>query len=205
MSVYVDDVKKVGRKESLAPMLPTLATKIELEDPKPPIDQVYLDALKEQPQLTKKRSGQKLRCFERWIFVVDVLSPSNRTGGDPTSSQSQFEPHHSTDFVPPNINISNNRFQLFVFEDTEAVIKMIIPGRRLSMCQVSGMHRVHLAWSVDTFNLDSDICIRYVNTKEQNICALRVMKFHSAALISLKSSRTQFILQVPMSQKRVVS
>ena len=53
---------------------------------------------------------------------------------------------------------------LSVFEDNEAVIKMIIKGRCPTMRQVSRTHRVALDWLFDRMNLDSKIEIRYVDT-----------------------------------------
>ena len=46
---------------------------------------------------------------------------------------------------------------LFVFEDNEAVINMIIKGRSPTMRHVSRTHRVALDWLFDRINLDSKI------------------------------------------------
>ena len=43
---------------------------------------------------------------------------------------------------------------LYVFEDNEAVIKMIIKGRSPTMRHVSRTHRVALDWLFDRINLD---------------------------------------------------
>ena len=56
---------------------------------------------------------------------------------------------------------------LYVFEDNEAVIKMIIKGRSPAMRHVSRTHRVALDWLFDRINLDSKIRIRYIDTKHQ--------------------------------------
>ena len=56
---------------------------------------------------------------------------------------------------------------LYVFQDNEAVIKMIIKGRGPTMRRVSRTHRVALDWLFDRINLDSKIQIRYVDTKHQ--------------------------------------
>ena len=56
---------------------------------------------------------------------------------------------------------------LCVFEDSEAVIKMIIKGRSPTMRHVSRTHRVVLGWLFDRINLDSKIQIRYIDTKNQ--------------------------------------
>ena len=56
---------------------------------------------------------------------------------------------------------------LYVFEDNEAVIKMIIKGRSPTMRHVSRTHRVALDWLFDRINLDSKIQIRCIDTKRQ--------------------------------------
>ena len=52
-------------------------------------------------------------------FVVDVLS---NAGGLSWRTQSNAWRPHSIDRVPPNIQASNQRAQLFVLENKEAVI-----------------------------------------------------------------------------------
>ena len=56
---------------------------------------------------------------------------------------------------------------LYVFEDNEAVIKMIIKGRTPTMKHVSTTHRVALDWLFDRIKLDPQIPIRYIDTKHQ--------------------------------------
>ena len=56
---------------------------------------------------------------------------------------------------------------LYVFEDNEAVIKMIIKGRSPTMRHVSRTHRVALDWLFDKIKNDSQIQIRYIDTKHQ--------------------------------------
>ena len=56
---------------------------------------------------------------------------------------------------------------LCVFEDNEAVIKMIIKGRSPTMRHVSRTHRVALDWLFDRINLDTKIQIKYIDTKNQ--------------------------------------
>ena len=73
----------------------------------------------------------------------------------------------NVDFVPSNFNSSHQEALLFVFEDNEAVIKMIIKGRSPTMRHVSRTHRVALDWLFDRINLDPKIQIQYVDTKNQ--------------------------------------
>ena len=71
------------------------------------------------------------------------------------------------DHIPSNSTHSGSGAMLCVFEDNEAVIKMIIKGRSPTMRHVSRTHRVALDWLFDRINLDSKIQIRYVDTKNQ--------------------------------------
>ena len=57
-------------------------------------------------------------------------------------------------------------YLLYVFEDNEAVIKMIIKRRSPTMRHVSRTHRVALDWMFDRINLDSKIQIKYIDTNQ---------------------------------------
>ena len=65
------------------------------------------------------------------------------------------------------MNSSRKEALLYIFEDNEGVIKMIIKGRSPTMRHVSRTHRVALDWLFDRINLDSKIQIRYIDTKNQ--------------------------------------
>ena len=56
---------------------------------------------------------------------------------------------------------------LYVFEENEAVINMLIKGRSPTMRHVSRTHRDALDWLFDRNNLDSKVQIRYIDTKHQ--------------------------------------
>ena len=71
------------------------------------------------------------------------------------------------DSVPSNVQSSRQEALLYVFEDNEAVIKMIIKGRSPTMRHVSRTHRVALDWLFDRVNLDPNIQIKYIDTKNQ--------------------------------------
>ena len=71
------------------------------------------------------------------------------------------------DHVPPSGTHSGSNAVLYVFEDNEAVIKMIIKGRSPTMRHVSRTHRVALNCLFDRINLDSTIQIRYIDSKHQ--------------------------------------
>ena len=71
------------------------------------------------------------------------------------------------DHVPSIVTHSGCNAMLYVFEDNEAVIKMIIKGWSPTMRHVSRTHRVALNWLFDRINLDSKIQNRYIDTKHQ--------------------------------------
>ena len=71
------------------------------------------------------------------------------------------------DAVPSNVQSARQEALLYVFEDNEAVIKMIIKGRSPAMRHVSRTHRVALDWLFDRINLDPKIQVKYIDTKNQ--------------------------------------
>ena len=71
------------------------------------------------------------------------------------------------DHVSSNAKSSLFGAMIYIFEDNEAVIKMIIKGRSPTMRHVSRTHRVALDWLFDRINLDPQIQIRYIDTKNQ--------------------------------------
>ena len=68
---------------------------------------------------------------------------------------------------PQNVQSSHQEALLYVFEDNEAVIKMIIKGRSPTMRHVSRTHRVALGWLFDRINLDPKIQIKHIDIKNQ--------------------------------------
>ena len=73
---------------------------------------------------------------------------------------------YNVDFVSSNANSSHKEAMLYILEDNEAVIKMIIKGRSPTMRHVSRIHRVALDWLLDRINLDSKIQIKRIDTKK---------------------------------------
>ena len=61
----------------------------------------------------------------------------------------------NVDFLSSNVHSSRQEALLCIFEDNEAVIKMIIKGRSPSMRHDSRNHRVALDWLFDRINLDT--------------------------------------------------
>ena len=76
-------------------------------------------------------------------------------------SQKKIDVMKDIDAVPSNVQSSRQEALLYVFEDNEAVIKMIIKGKER---HVSRTHRVALDWLFDRINLDSKIQIKYIDT-----------------------------------------
>ena len=74
---------------------------------------------------------------------------------------------NNIDCVPSNVQSSHQEALLYVFEDNEAVIKMIFKGRSPTMRHVSRTHRVALDLLFDRINLDPKIQIKYIDTKNQ--------------------------------------
>ena len=68
---------------------------------------------------------------------------------------------------PQNVQSSRQEALLYVFEDNEAVIKVIIKGKSPAVSHVSRAHRVALDWLFDRINLDYKIQIKYIDTKNQ--------------------------------------
>ena len=91
---------------------------------------------------------------------LDIIDRSQRSPGKTYALK-------DIDSVPSNVQSARQEALLYVFEDNEAVIKMIIKGRRPTMRHVSRTHRVALDWLFDRINLDSKIQIKYIDTKNQ--------------------------------------
>ena len=126
-------------------------------------------------------------ALDLWDLIVSVLGDTiqNRVPqGDPLlnkreacspphtihkrqQSQGKINVMENIDCVPSNVQSSHQEALLYVFEDNEAVIKMIIKGRSPTMRHVSRTHRVALDWLFDRINLDPKIQIKYIDTKNQ--------------------------------------
>ena len=130
-----------------------------------------------------------------WDLVIEVLhsvpnkieQPKEELRGNPLQAtkpnmHNQFQFKHTNvisnhahtnldltniDHIPPNTMHSGASAMLYVFEDNEAVIKMINKGRSPTMRHVSRIHRVALDWLFDRINLDPKVQIRYIDSKHQ--------------------------------------
>ena len=118
-----------------------------------------------------------LLALELWCLIVSVLGHVSRVSdgsGQPDSdvhkrhkSHKKIDVMKDIDSVPSNVQSASREALLYVYEDNEAVIKMIIKGRSPTMSHVSRNHRVALDWLFDRINLDSKIQIKYIDTKNQ--------------------------------------
>ena len=82
------------------------------------------------------------RTLQRVVNFVKNHGPNKR-------SQGMFNVLNNVDCVPSNVQFSHQEAFLYVFEDNEAVIKIIIKGRSPTMRRVSRTHRVALDWLFD--------------------------------------------------------
>ena len=97
--------------------------------------------------------------LDLWDLLVAVLHGN--------TNQSKLVPGNLSTGQCSNVNSSHQEALLYVFEDNEAVIKMIIKGRSPTMRHVSRTHRVALDWLFDRINVDPKIQIKYIDTKNQ--------------------------------------
>ena len=111
-------------------------------------------------------------------------------------------------FISSNVNSSRQEALLYVFEDNEAVIKMIFKGRSPTMRHVSRTHRVALDWLLHRINLDPKFQIKYIDTQNQLedilpkgifthdewnhlLCLFNISHFSSTNCLEVMSRRTQ--------------
>ena len=125
-----------------------------------------------------------LPALDLWALVIEVLrtcqgiskptqASTRETGVVPHSTPKiqqvldQNVDLSNIDQVPSNAHLSGKESQLFIFDDNEAVIKMIIKGRSPRMRHVFRTHRVALDWLFDRRTSDRKIQIKYVESKNQ--------------------------------------
>ena len=132
----------------------------------------------------------------------------------PHTTQNRKQSHgvindlNNIDMISSNVNSSHQEALLYIFEDNEAVIKMIIKGRSPTMRHVSRTHRVAVDWLFDRINLDPQIQIKYTDTKNQLadiltkgnltrdewnhlLCLFNISHFSSTNCLEVLSKRTQ--------------
>ena len=114
----------------------------------------------------------------------------------------------NVDFIPSNVQSSRQEALLYVLKDNAAVIKMIMKGRSPTMRHVSRTHSVALDWLFDRINLDPQIQIKKIDTKNQLadmltkgnftrdewnhlLCLFNINHFSSTDCSEVMSKRTQ--------------
>ena len=115
-----------------------------------------------------------LPALELWDLIVSVFGNISHVSdgtGQPINGKNKscnkIDVVHDIDLVPSIVQSASREALLYVFEDNEAVIKMIMKGRSPTMRHVSRTHRVALDWLFDRINLDPKIQIKYIDTKNQ--------------------------------------
>ena len=114
------------------------------------------------------------------IDEINVPASGNRSRNEiqnkHTNSNTKAKTHGNrevdelskVDHVVTSAKLSHFEANLFIFEDNEAVIKLIIKGRSPTTRHVSRTHSVALDWSFDRINLDSqNFFKKHVDTKNQ--------------------------------------
>ena len=110
-------------------------------------------------------------ALDLWDLIVAVLhgntNQSKQVQGDLSTSPTGKNSHamiddlDNVDFIYSNVHSSRQEALLYVFEDNEAVIKMIIKGRSPIMRHVSRTHKLALDWLFES----PKIQIKYIDTK----------------------------------------
>ena len=118
-----------------------------------------------------------LPALELWDLIVSVLGNVTRVSDRYWKPESDDHKHHKShnqidvmkdiDDIPSNVQSARQESLLYVLEDNEAVIKIIITGKSPTMRHVSRTHRVALYWLFDRINLDPKIQTKYIDTKNQ--------------------------------------
>ena len=141
-------------------------------------------------------------ALDFWDVVTEVLHPSKKTYHQPKRSLhpkgNQKKPRKSSGTILHNTRLKNegdrnvdqlsnqdhvttnahdsqgNAAQLYIFEDNEAVIKMIIEGRNPTMRHVSRTHRVALDWLFDRHREISHVMNEIIFC----LCSTSAFQFH---------------------------
>ena len=107
-----------------------------------------------------------------WDSVINVFHGS-KTLPQPLQDPSSVARGDSSgvfdvDFVSSTVNLPTLRSHLYIMEDNEATIKMLVKGRSPTMAHVPRTHRVDLDWTFELFVQNPDNThLRFVSTKSQ--------------------------------------
>ena len=148
-----------------------------------------------------------LPALEQWDLIVSVLGNVSRVPDNPRKpeidahkrqkSHSKIDAMKDIDLVPSNVQSARQEALLYVFEDNEAVIKMIMKGRSPTMRHVSRTHRVALDWLFDRINLDPKIQ-NQIHRHQEPTCRhhhlltlFNISHFSSSACLAAMAKRAQ--------------
>ena len=135
---------------------------------------------KKQTSVSDSSTESEVVSLDLWDSVIEVLhassnqpkksiekvqgnllhdTPSVEFANSQAMTQTQYNDLElcNIDFVSSNVKSSHFGAMLYIFEDKEAVIKIIIKGRSSTMRHVSRTHRVALDWLFGRINLDPQI------------------------------------------------
>ena len=112
------------------------------------------------------------------VNTIEICSPLHTTHKR-KQSRRLINDLDNVDFVLSNVQSSHQEALLYVFEDNEAMIKMIMKGRSPTLRHVSRTHRVALDWLFDRINLDPKIQIKYIDTKKTTCRNADQRKFYT--------------------------
>ena len=108
--------------------------------------------------------GNTTQNHDRTVKPVVCRDASHAQG---QQSRGVINVLNNVERVPSDVQFSHQEALLYVFEDNEAAIKMIIKGRSPTMRHVSRTQRVALDGLFDRINLDPKIQIKFIDTKNQ--------------------------------------
>jgi len=129
-----------------------------------------------------------------WDLVLEVFCPEKAkkryyTSRPPPqrklSPQTIYDIFGSIDYVPPSLPITYGAADLYLLEDNDAVIKMVVKQRSPQLRHVARTHRVNLDWLFDRISNDPGCYIKFVGTKEQIADILTKGSFTAEAWHSL--------------------
>ena len=117
-------------------------------------------------------------ALDLWDLIVAVLHgntyQSDQARGDLSTSPTRkkihglFDDLDNVDFISSNVHSSRQEALLYIFEDNEAVIKMIIKGRSTTMRQVSRTTELLLIGCLIESIWTPKIQIKYIDTEKTN-------------------------------------
>ena len=158
-------------------------------------------------------------ALDFWDLIVTVLHgnthQNDQVRGDPYKSPTRKKIHgkindlNNVDFISSNVNSSRKEALLYIFEDNEAVIKMIIKEKKShnETCFPEPTELLLIGCLIESI-LDPKIRIKYIDTKNQLadvltkgnftpdewnhlLCLFHISHFSSAECSDVMSKRTQ--------------